>query len=366
MEIAILISGLRGGGAERVCVTIANELAARGNDVSLKVLDTQGAVYLHEVSRAVRVEEIGASHARSSLIPLARWLVRKRPCLVLVFGHQLAIVLLLLRTILRSRFKIVARNINTLSKERSQLGFWHGTIVDGITRLFYRRVDHAIAQSNGMQKDLIEYYGFPSSRVTTIYNPVAPSIRREVIKRGIKDGPGYILYVGRLAPQKGLDDLLTAFQIVVTQIKGVRLILAGNGPEEARLQKNADELGISDAVDFIGFQKNIAHWYSHACVVVLTSYYEGFPNVLVEAITCGTPVVAFDCPSGPSEIIVEKQNGILIPGRNVHQFAEALVNVLCDRIVFDPERVRRTAERFNTEKVVEHYEQVLLRTTVDG
>ena len=364
MKVSLLISGLRGGGAERVCVIVANGLAARGHDVSLTVLNTEGQAYAGQLSPQVRLINLSVAHARRSFIALRHWLLKEQPTLVLVFNHQLAIILVCLRSLMRGKFKIVARNINTLSVRAQHQNWWHGSVTNALTRLLYSRVDHVIAQSTGMHSDLVENYRILPSHITTIHNPVSAellSCDSETAKRNPYER--VVLYVGRLGKQKGLEDLLSAFSVVVENEPGATLYLVGTGPEENHLQNLATTLGITESVHFVGFQTDVISWYQRASVVVLTSHYEGFPNVLVEAITCGTPVVAFDCPSGPSEIIVEGVNGYLIPDRDKALFAQRVTDILVGRVVFRQEDVARTAERFRSNVVLDQYEAVLERFT---
>ena len=362
MIISLLISGLRGGGAERVCVTVANGLVARGHSVSLTVLSTEEQAYAEQLSPQVRFINLSVGHARTSFIALSRWLLEEQPTQVLVFNHQLTIVLACLRALMRGKFKIVARNINTLSVRAKHQNWWHGTVTNALTRLLYSQVDHVIAQSTGMNADLVENYRISQSQITTICNPasVEPlSCDQDTAKRNASEKA--VLYVGRLGKQKGLEDLLSAFSDVVKNEPDATLYLVGTGPEEKNLRNLATKLGITESIHFGGFQSDVLSWYQRASVVVLTSHYEGFPNVLVEAIICGTPVVAFDCPSGPSEIIREGVNGYLILGRNKALFAQRVTDILGERVVFRPENVARTAERFRADVVLDQYEAVLKR-----
>lgn len=362
VKISLLISGLRGGGAERVCVTVANGLAARGDDVSLTVLNTEEQAYAGQLSLKVRLINLRVGHARTSFFALRRWLLKEQPTLVLVFNHQLAIILVCLRAFMRGKFKIVARNINTLSVRAQHQNWWHGTVTNALTRLLYSRVDHVIAQSTGMHADLVENYRISPSRVTTIHNPVsAKFLSYDPDTANPNSAEKVVLYVGRLEKQKGLEDLLSAFSDVVKNQPDAILYLVGTGPEEEHLRNLATTLGITESVHFVGFQTDVVLWYQRASVVVLASHYEGFPNVLVEAVTCGTPVVAFDCPSGPSEIILDGVNGYLIPNRNKAQFALRVTDILGARVAFRPEDVARTAERFSPDVVLDQYEAILRR-----
>lgn len=282
--------------------------------------------------------------------------------MVLVFNHQLAIVLVCLRALMRGKIKIVARNINTLSVRAQHQNWWHGTVTNALTRLLYSRVDQVVAQSSGMHADLVENYKVSPTHVRTIQNPVSGDVwdrRLDTTKPDVAEK--VVLYVGRLGKQKGLEDLLTAFLDVEESQPDATLYLVGTGPEEKHLRKLVAKLRIGESVHFAGFQGDVVSWYQRASVVVLTSHYEGFPNVLVEAIACGTPVVAFDCPSGPSEIILEGVNGYLIPKRDKALFAQKVTDILSGRVAFHSEVVAQSAERFSPDVILDKYEAVLER-----
>lgn len=362
MKVSLLISGLRGGGAERVCVSIANGLSDRGHTVSVVVLNLTDQTYANELRPQIALKDLEVRHARSSFAQIAKWLLWERPHTILVFNHQLAIVLVLLRAVLRVDCRIIARNISTLSVKLTYLGWWHGRATGLLTRLFYARVDHIIAQSDGMRDDLIRNFYVPPLRITTVHNPVSRSFLD-----GARDSSVFarndrlIVFVGRLGQPKGLVDLLYVFSTVLRTVPNAVLALIGTGPDEQKLRTVCKSLEIESSVKFVGFQKNVATWYRRASVVVLTSHYEGFPNVLVEAITCGTPVVAFDCQSGPSEIIQDGVNGFLIPDRNKNLFARKVSELLTETTHLDSKTVSRTAARFHPDVVLREYEAVLRR-----
>lgn len=357
-KITFLINSLCGGGAERVCVTIANGFSEQGWNVKLLTLNLDGEVYRKRLLPKVVLETLNYRHARTSTLRLLYWLRRESPDRILVFNHELAILLVFLRWILRADFRIVARNRSTLSRRRKTLGLWHGLVVDGLSRLLYCYVDKIVAQSKGMTADLIEHYRIHPSQITCIYNPVSPGILRQTeIPAPFRRHE--LLYVGRLAALKGLDDLLDIFAEVAKIDNEAMLRLVGQGPEQLKLEQKASMLGLAGRVIFEGFQPNVTAYYQRAKAVVLTSYYEGFPNVLAEAISVGTPVVAFDCPSGPSEIIQDGINGCLIRDRDKKAMAAALLDILSCPERFQREQVRATAKKFSRDNILPQYLAIL-------
>ncbi|WP_026245088.1 glycosyltransferase [Alkalispirochaeta alkalica] len=358
-SITFLISSLGDGGAEGVCVNLANNLSNRGWQVTLVVLHLNSAVRRKDLNADVELMLLNKRHARTAVVGLWKFLQRRKPDKVLVFNHQLAVLLVFLRKFSGFRFKIIARNISTLSQKKLlETSFWHKRVVQGITKMFYRRVDQIIAQSIGMANDLVDSYLIPRNIVEIIHNPISEKIEQYFLpQKMVKDD--YLLCVGRLEKVKAFHQAINAFAAVATDYPHLRLKLVGRGSLESELKRQARALGVADRVDFEGFQTEMIPYYLRAKATLLTSLYEGFPNVLVESIAMGTPVVAFNCPSGPSEIVMDGVNGFLVPYKDEN----ALVVAICKVMDMDwpLSQVAGSSEKFRLGKILEKYENVLMR-----
>jgi len=171
--------------------------------------------------------------------------------------------------------------------------------------------------------------------------------------------PPVILGVGRHHFQKGFDTLLRAFARVRQQMPA-RLVILGEGPERPNLERLAAELGVAADVDLPGFDPNPFRYMRWAGVFVLSSRYEGLPNVLIQALACGCPVVSTDCPSGPSEILDGGRYGALVPVDDVEAMAQAIVRALLGQVAPAP---AEWLEQFRVEAVAEQYLRVMLGQT---
>lgn len=358
-QLTILISTLEGGGAEGVCVTVANGLADLGWQVELVVLNLDRAVYLSRLSNKVKVVNLGVARARNMPVPLYRYLKQRKPGVVLAFNYEMAIAAALLRKLLTKPYLLVARNINTFSQNiAAKNAGIKQRILAKLVATAYRNADWIINQSQGMHQDLLKHLPELAAKTSVIHNPVAAVFFESYTGQSDVQADPYILCVGRLSHQKAFQRAINAFASLANDFPALRLKFIGQGEQESSLKQLAGQLGLTEWVDFEGFQSNLVPYYQHASLTLLTSLYEGFPNVLVESIACGTPVVALDCPSGPSEIIEPGCNGLLVT--DIELLGNAIRTVLTDEKYRRRDVVSASAERFSPLRVVREYDNILL------
>ena len=364
-KITFLISTLGGGGAEGVCVNLANALAECGWTVTLVVLHMNNSVYHDRLSDKVELVVLGINHARYAFGGLRQFLKERQPEKVLVFNYELAVLLVAVRTLTRQKFKIIARNVNTLSHNRRlSKGFWRKQIVNRLVDGLYCKVDHVINQCEGMREDLITLYPNLADSSSVIYNPVN-QIVEDAAKRidfSTLQKEDYLLCVGRLETQKAFHYAIEAFAKIAVDYPNLRLKIVGKGDLETDLKTLAKRLDVAERVDFEGFKQDMIPYYLKARATVLTSLYEGFPNVLVESITLGTPVVAFDCPSGPSEIIQQGVNGFLVKYQDITHLVLSLHSVLSKSL--NTEMVSATSNSYSIDHVLDQYIRSIGLSTV--
>lgn len=359
--MTFFVTSFRCGGTERICVTLANTLIDCGWDIDIIVLNLNNSVLQTELNNKINLTVFNVNHTRKVFLKLIKYLIIHKPKKILAFNHQFSVILIIIRAIFSFKFQIIARNMSTLSKKNdTENSFWHKHIVNRFIRLFYRNVDMVIAQSKGMKDDLINNYKIPEEKCVIIHNPVNPSIEHY-----LKDNPfknyekKYLLCVGRLESVKSFHYAIRSFAQIKNDYKELRLKIVGEGNLRKDLITLATKLGVLESVDFEGFKKDIIPYYLGAKATILTSIYEGFPNVLIESIALGTPVVAFDCPCGPNEIIINGVNGFLVR----FQDNEHLENSL--RATLDKEwqtsKIIDTALNFSSQQVIKKYVQIFSR-----
>lgn len=308
-------------------LNLAEELVARGYTVDLVLCRREGEL-LSSVAGGVNIVDLGAKRTVTSLIPLVRYLNRRRPAVLFSsLGHQNIISIVAAR-ISGSRSKIVVTQHNALGEESSLNGHLSHRLLPGLYRVFLPFADHVLAVSEGVADDLSFHSKFDRRRISVIYNPVVRGAIRTLATEPVVSfppdaGKDCVIAVGRLSPQKNFDHLLRAFAQVARR-RAVSLAICGVGDLYTDLRALCDELGISERVHFLGFQKNPFKYISRASLLVMSSRYEGFGNVIAESLACGTPVVSTDCKYGPSEILDNGRFGRLVPLDDLGALAVAI------------------------------------------
>lgn len=367
-RITLFLPSLRGGGAENVLVRIANYLATHMDyRIDLVVATAEGPLR-KKLQPEVRLIDLGRRRVVHTVIPLSFYLRRERPNVLLsTMTHTNVVAAAAIYLSGRRCMRFVVREANYFSKLRHHARRFNEKMSLVLARWVYERVDKLIAPSADMAGDLQETLGLPKGKVAVIYNPVEVeqihSLANEEVRHpwlNDKNSTPVILSVGRLEAQKGFDILLQAVA-EVRKNRAVRLIILGEGEQRPALLRLCDELGIADSVEMPGFVDNPYPYMRQASLYVLSSNYEGMPNVLIEALALGTPIVSTDCPSGPREVLRNGDFGLLVPVGNPRAMAAAILAVLeaPERYGMTPEREAWVRQNFALEQVVQKYLQVM-------
>ncbi|MYN11829.1 glycosyltransferase [Pusillimonas sp. TS35] len=359
--IALFIPSLNGGGAERVMVSLANGLAARGLPVDL-VLRTNEGIYRSQVDARVNVIVLSARRTLGTVFALARYLRTRHPRVMLSAMNYVNVVAVWARALSGASTRLVLSDHANLSQAMADAGGPVARVLPGIMRLSYPRADAVVAVSNGVADDLARRIGYPRDRIATCHNPIETVA---LVKQSgeplshpwfTPGGPPLIVGAGRLSPEKDFGTLIQAFNLV-REGRPARLAILGEGTERPALEALVQSSPYRDDILLAGFQANPYNWMRAASVFVLSSRWEGFGNVLVEAMACGTPVISTACPSGPEEILGHGKWGRLVPVGDAPALADAVRDTLgATRADFD---VQRRAQDFSVDKAVDAYLAVL-------
>ena len=351
-RLGILIPMKAWGGIEGKVVTLCREFLARGVEVELFLPRGGQIPYPDRLPEAVRITDLHSGGKLDTVRKLAGHLRDRRLDALLAAKDHGVKAAILARRLAGARVPIHIKLTNTVSVTlRRPAKRW-------LARWLYPHADGAIAVSEGVRRDFLDHFAMPPERVVTIYNPTIPldfdrRAAAEVPHPWLKDAAvPVVMGVGRLTDQKGFDTLLAAFARLRAQ-REARLILLGEGPLRSALQEQASALNVAADVDLAGATPDVLPWLSRASLYVLSSRYEGLPNVLIEALAAGAPVVATDCPSGPREILEDGRLGPLVPVDDVDALAEAMARTLGTpppRELLEP-----SLERFRSGPVAQRY-----------
>jgi glycosyltransferase involved in cell wall biosynthesis len=358
-DIALFLPTLYSGGAERVQLNLARYFLDRGLRVDLVVCKYFGSLK-DQVPSGVRLISLDAHKVMFSVPAYLRYLRIARPSVVLSSVENAAIVSCVGKMLSSHRHRLLVRLDNSLSEPGVlplQLHRW--PVMTAVVSTFHA-ADAFVAVSNGLKEQLSRLPGLGKKPIRRIYNPIihegfeAQAGLTPALPPSIRPGEPFVLAAGRLHKQKGYTHLLLAFARVAQQ-RSSHLVILGEGDDREELQALARSLGIAPYVHFIGYASNPLAYMRHAAVFVLSSLAEGFGNVIVEALACGTPVISTDCPHGPREILSGGRYGTLVPVGDVDSLAQAIVAKLNAPKPAMSEELKEHLQLFSIETIGRRY-----------
>ena len=359
MRLTLVISSISGGGAERAAVLLAEGFLQQGHQVSFvtfrgketdfyKLPDQVERIAL-DLKKPVTLMEALWRNAQKIWI-LRQTICSLQPDIVISFLDRINILTLL--ALIQTGYPVLVSEQNNPLLASS--GIWW----DKLRNLTYPLAAKVVSSSKGVD----DYFTWlPTTKRAVIYNPlVVVENDQNTVKlpKGAEPDKKWVIAMGRLTYQKGFDILLSAFQKIARKHLDWQLLILGEGELRSELENLREDLGLSDRVLFPGLISNPFPLLKHSKLFVLSSRFEGFGNVLIEAMACGLPVISYDCPSGPREIIRDGVDGILVPNEDKLALASAM-----DRLMSDSEERQslafcapERAKQFSLEKIVERWE----------
>ena len=356
-KVAFFIRAMHGGGAQRAMVRLATGFANAGYAVDVLTLEPEGS-FRAELSPLVRLRKMEAKRIGSAVPELARYLAIEKPAAMLVTEPACNIAVITAKLLARSQTRILIREGLFPTVAAKESPHKATRLAYRVAPMLYRYADVIVAIANDMAADLATFARLPTDRITTI--PVNPVVTPELIAKASQtpshiwftESVPVILGVGRLDRQKDFATLIKAFEIVRAKQKA-RLLIIGEGPLRADLERLVQHSSFGRDISLPGFSANPFPEMAACAVFVLSSRYEGLPNVLIEALACGAPVVATNCPSGPRDVLEAGRYGTLVPVGDTEGMAAAISLVLIDGT--DREKSRRRGDDFTLEKSAARY-----------
>lgn len=358
IKILFLIPNMKGGGAEKVIATIVKKLDRTKFDVSLGVVDGSNAVYLSEIPDDVVIKNFECKRVRYALPNILLYAWRHRPDVIFSTLGYLNVALLSIKSFLPAGIIYIARETTIPSSSQKSMVnacFWRF-----LYKFIYRRADLLICQSHAMKSDLVDCYAFPGEKAIVINNPLDIDRVKKMAEscsdggRLKSDGLSFVS-AGRLTKVKGFDILIEA--IALLGDKSVHVEIFGDGPLRDNLENQVFRFGLSEQIKFKGFDVNPYSSFAAADAFILSSRYEGFPNVVLESLACGTPVISTPAIGGVKEIIESIDECLIAESISAESLAEAVRKWISGPRKNVPINV---VEPYAVERIVRQYEDAIL------
>jgi len=361
VKIAFFLPALDGGGAERVFVTLANSLVNHGYQVDFVLASTRGA-FLSALDPKIKRFDLGKKNVISSFFGLGRYLRAQRPAVIIsALSNANAAAIAANRLFFPSCKTIITQHLNwsqvlTNNPTRKE------RVVYQLSKYLYPLATRIVAVSTGIADEIRRMKNVDPQKTLCIYNPVVTPEMLELSQQPpthpwlSQKSELVLLGVGRLVEQKDFETLIRGFYQVQMQI-ACKLIILGEGPERQKLENLISALGLTEKISLPGFLPNPYACMSHANLFVLSSRFEGLPTVMIEALACGTPVVATDCVSGPAEILEGGTYGPLVPIGDIQALAQGILN--CLRNPPHPEMLKKRAQLYSVENATQAYANLI-------
>lgn len=356
-RVLFVLPSFAGGGAERVTLTLLRVLDPERFSISLTVLDGQGPLS-KLMPKHVSLTDMATPRLRYALPALIAAIRRDRPDIVFSTLGYINLALLAARPLLPKNTKIVVREANMPSL--SLPGASHPSLFRVAYRMLYPLADAVICTSAKMADEMIRDFSVFPARIFQLANPVdETAIRRAATPMMREEGEGLrLVAAGRLTRQKGFDRMI---DMMVALDPSSYLTIFGEGPDRAELEAQVKNLGLEDRVRFAGFCDNPWAYYAGADAFVMPSRWEGLPNAALEALACGTPVIATPESGGIDEVAVAARPGVVRIAEAGASFRAVLAGLKPDFAFALTPRPSLLPDRYQVSAVSAAFQDVLSR-----
>ncbi len=366
--VAFFIPSLEPGGTERNVVNLVNNVDREKYTLSL-VLGKPEGEFIKEINKNIPIINLNTSRSLGLFFKLIKYFKSEKPDIFVSAFPRINVICIAAKIFARVNTKIIITEHSVFSllpviAKTPARRLFARFFMPILSRFLYPKADSIVCVSRGIADDLAKIVDI-SDKIKIIYNPIINDKIYQLANESV-DHPWFfdsktpiIIAVGRLVECKNYPGLFKSFDLVIKS-RLAHLVILGAGPEMKKLTALVQKMNLSQHISFFGFQKNPYKYVKKASVFVLSSLQEGFGNVIIEAMACGTPVVSVNCPTGPGEIIENMKNGILVPVNDEKNMASAILRILNDKNLaknFSIEGQKR-AEFFSVKRSVQEYEKI--------
>lgn len=352
IKILLVMPSLHRGGAERVMSILANNLSPKLFDVTLVLLQERGS-YLKTLKNDIRLINLNTDKVSKSFIPLRKLIIKENPDIVFSALGHLNLLLSVIKKSINVKTKFIARetNIPSIINKTEKFPF----LFNYLYKQLYSSFDKIICQSTDMANDLIENYDINSKIIKIINNPVNIELIHSRLNNNnvLPTKKINFVAIGSFEYRKGFDLLLNSWHMLKDK-KNKYLTIIGEGNLKKELQQLIKKYNLEDSVSLLDFQENPYLYMKNADYFILSSRFEGFPNVLLEALSCGTPAIAFNCPGGIDEIIFHGKNGWIVNKEDIVELSKVIDKE--KELKFTKEEIiNNIRERYSLEYILNRY-----------
>jgi glycosyltransferase involved in cell wall biosynthesis len=355
IKLLILTPTLQCGGSEKFVSLVCNHINTQMFSVCLIIVNNEKPFY-NIANPAIEIIDLKKNRVLFSLFAIKAAVKNFEPDIIFSTANHLNVYLAIFRNRFNAGIKFIAREASIVSINSQQAKM--PALYNRLIKNYYNRFDHIICQSVYMQQDLLSHYNIAIDKTTVIHNATQEVVNRPLQKEmQITERIYKFITIARLSEEKGIKRLIHAVGLLSVPFT---YYIIGDGNERDELQKLVDELQLQDKVFLSGEKKSPFSGLEDADLFLMGSYYEGFPNVLLEAGAHGIPVVAFNAPGGIAEIITDNENGLLVEDNDIIAFAAAIRNALTGNFNRD-QIIETTKKRFSVSSMMAAMENIFLK-----
>jgi len=313
IRLLIVVPSLQCGGSEKHATVLCNNIDTQKFLVTLVVLNNENPFYnIH--NKAITVINLKVKQVRYAAFKLRMVIKKIQPDIIYTNANHLNLFFALFKKFMAKKIKVVARESSVVSSNSKRAKF--PVLYNRLLKKYYKRLNYFICQSGYMQQDLIDNYNISKEKTVVINNPAEESVAAVNASSQIK-----LLTVARLSEEKGIDRLIRSVAKLTIPFT---YHIIGDGDQQQALQQLISSLHLEDKVFLEGEKNNPFEGMEDATLFLMGSYYEGFPNTLLEAGALGIPAVAYDAPGGINEIINNGETGFVVKGNDAAAFKLAI------------------------------------------